>query len=69
MPNVKRDNRNRHIFNDKDIAWINSLGCLKNCGMSITEMKEYLDLYLLGEPTIPERKIILEKKELFLNWN
>lgn len=68
VPNVKRDSRNRRIFNEKDIAWINSLNCLKNCNMSISEMKRYLDLCLLGESTIPERKIILEnkKKELEL---
>lgn len=62
VPNVKRDSRNRRVFNDKDIAWINSLNCLKNCNMSISEMKRYLDLCLLGESTIPERKIILENK-------
>ena len=30
--------------------------------MSIVEMKEYLDLCLKGEPTIPERKVILDAK-------
>ena len=63
VPNVKRDKNNYRIFNDKDIAWINSLSCLKNCGMSILEMKEYLDLCLKGESTIPERKEILDGKQ------
>lgn len=62
VPNVKRDKNNRRIFDDRDIAWINSLNCLKNCGMSISEMKEYIALCLDGERTIPERKIILAKK-------
>lgn len=62
VPNVKRDKNNYRIFNDKDIDWINSLSCLKNCGMSILEMKEYLDLCLQGEKSIPERKEILEVK-------
>lgn len=62
IPNVKRDSNNYRIFDDHDIAWINSLSCLKNCGMSILEMKEYLALCLKGEVTIPERKQILEKK-------
>ena len=62
IPNVKRDKNNYRIFNDKDIAWINSLSCLKNCGMSIAEMKLYLKLCLKGETTIPERKKILDKK-------
>lgn len=62
IPNVKRDKNNHRIFDEKDIAWINSLNCLKSCGMSISEMKEYLALCLQGEETIPERKIILEQK-------
>lgn len=63
VPNVKRDKNNRRIFNDKDIAWIQSLNCLKNCDMSISEMKEYIELCLLGESSIPERKIILNVKK------
>lgn len=62
VPNVKRDKANRRIFDDHDIAWINSLTCLKNCGMSIREMKDYLALCLQGQTTIPERKVILESK-------
>lgn len=62
IPNVKRDKNNYRIFDEKNVAWIKSLVCLKNCGMSIQEMKEYLDLCLSGPSTIPERKIILDKK-------
>lgn len=62
VPNVKRDKNNRRIFNQRDIDWINSLGCLRNCGMSINEMKEYIDLCLMGESSIPERKVILDIK-------
>lgn len=62
VPNVKRDRNNRRIFDDRDIAWIKSLTCLKNCGMSIQEMKEYLDLCLQGKATIPLRREILARK-------
>ena len=62
VPHVKRDHQNRRIFDDRDIAWINSLNCLKNCNMGIAEMKEYLALCLQGEGTIPERKVILDAK-------
>lgn len=67
VPNVKRDKNNYRVFNDKDIAWINSLSCLKNCGMSINEMKEYLNLCLIGESSIPDRKRILDVKLEELN--
>ena len=64
VPNVKRDRRNYRVFDEHDIKWIQSLNCLKSCGMSIAEMKQYLALCMEGEGTIPERKVILaEKKE------
>ena len=62
VPNVKRDANNHRVFDDRDVAWIKSLTCLKNCGMSIQEMKMYIDLCLQGEPSIPERKVILARK-------
>ena len=62
FPNVKRDKNNYRVFSYNDIKWIQSLNCLKRCGMTIAEMKEYLELCLKGESPIPERKVILAKK-------
>ena len=62
VPNVKRDEKNRRIFDDRDIDWINSLNCLRNCNMSIQEMRKYIQLCMEGEASIPERKQILAKK-------
>ena len=62
VPNVKRDKRNYRIFDEHDIKWIQSLNCLKNCGMSIAEMKEYLALCLEGKDSIPQRKVMLAAK-------
>lgn len=62
IPNVERDKNNYRIFDDNNIAWIKSLSCLKGCGMSISEMKVYLELCLKGESSIPKRKTILEEK-------
>lgn len=66
VPNVKRDKNNRRIFNDKDIAWINSLNCLRNCDMSLSEMREYINLCMEGESSIPKRKEILIAKRASL---
>lgn len=62
VPNVKRDNKNHRVFDERDIAWIDSLNCLRNCNMSIHEMRDYIDLCLKGKSTIPERKQILAEK-------
>ena len=63
IPNVKRDKNNRRISDEKHAKWIKDLVCLKKCGMSIQEMKEYLNLCLQGETTIPQRKIMLKNKQ------
>ena len=63
VPNVKRDGNNRRVFDERDVKWIKDLVCLKKCGMSIQETKEYLDLCLQGASTIPLRKEMLTKKQ------
>lgn len=62
VPNVKRDKNNRRIFDEKDIKWIKDLVCLKKCGMSIQEMKDYLALCLEDPSTIIRRKEMLSVK-------
>ncbi len=62
VPNVKRDDNNHRIFDERNLKWIKDLVCLKKCGMSIQEMKDYLNLCLQGESTIPQRKEMLAKK-------
>ena len=63
VPNVKRDKNNRRVFDERDVAWLKSLTCLKKCGLSIQEMKEYLDLCLQGAASIPQRKVMLAQKQ------
>lgn len=63
IPGVKRDRNNRRIFDEKDVKWIKDLTCLKKCGLSIQEMREYLDLCLQGESTILTRKKFLARKQ------
>lgn len=67
IPNVKRDQHNYRVFSEQDLNWIRGLLCLKKCGMSIRDMKRYMELCLVGKGSIPERKEMLaEQKELLL---
>ena len=63
VPYVKRDHNNRRVFDERDLKWIKDLVCLKRCGMSIQEMKEYLELCLQGPSSIPQRKQMLKRKQ------
>lgn len=62
VPGLKRDQNNRRVFDERCIAWINGLTCLKRCGLGIKEMRHYTQLCLEGESSIPERQEILAEK-------
>lgn len=62
VPGLKRDQNNRRVFDERCIAWINDLTCLKRCGLGIKEMRHYTRLCLEGESSIPERQEILAEK-------
>lgn len=66
VPGLKRDRNNRRIFDERNIAWINGLTCLKRCGLGIKEMRHYTQLCLEGESSIPERQEILANKRAAL---
>lgn len=60
VPNVKRDENNFRLFDERDIAWIKGVQCLRRCGMGIREIKEYMAYCLQGQDSIPQRKDMLE---------
>lgn len=62
VPHVQRDKNNYRVFDEKMIHWLDSLSCLKKCGMSIVEMQQYLDYCLQGEKSIPQRQTMLQEK-------
>jgi len=67
VPNVKRDENNHRIFNERDVDWLKGIQCLRACELSITELKVYMNLCLIGSDSISQRKEILDqKKELLL---
>ena len=55
----KRDENNRRVYSEKDVAWISFISRLKMTGMSIREMQKYAKLRYAGDQTIPERLVLL----------
>ncbi len=68
LPLVKRSKSGIRKFSDNDIEWLGLICCLKNSGMSIEHIKEFMNLCLKGNETVETRKIILlNHKEYILN--
>lgn len=45
----KRDGGNRRVFDEESVNWMQGIKCLKGCGASIEDIKEYCRLCLLEE--------------------
>lgn len=60
VPNHRRNTLNHRVFSDKDVAWIKGLIALRNCGMSVLDMKQYMHYCQAGQGTIPARQVMLE---------
>ena len=62
----KRDGGNRRVFDEESINWMQGIKCLKGCGASIEDIKEYCRLCLLeqSEENLKARyRIILKQRE------
>jgi MerR family transcriptional regulator, aldehyde-responsive regulator len=61
LPPLKRDGRKNRIFFDSDIEWLQFIRCLRDTGMSISEMKHFVEISLEGDHTIKDRIRILQE--------
>ena len=68
LSNVKRDKSGKRIFTKDDMEMLSLICCLKNTGMPIKEIKQFIDWQNEGNNTLHDRNDILVKhKEYVLN--
>lgn len=64
VPSVQRDKNNIRLFDEESVNWLIGVKYLKDCGMSIDDIKHYVDMCLEGDSTIYTRYgIILKQRE------
>jgi MerR family transcriptional regulator, aldehyde-responsive regulator len=65
LPPVHRRKGGIRDFLDEDCRWVEFVHCMRNAGLSIEVLIEYLRLFQLGESTVAARKTLLvEQREL-----
>lgn len=65
LPFVERTASGQRRYKDSDLEWLSIIECLKTTGMSIKEIKQYIDLYKKGDSTLNLR-LSLFKNQLAL---
>nr|WP_241636019.1 MerR family transcriptional regulator [Fusobacterium gastrosuis] len=67
IPIVKRTAGGIRNYQEEDIAWIQLATCMKNAGLPIKVMIDYLNLYQQGDSTIQARyNLLKEQREKLL---
>ncbi|HBC99567.1 MAG TPA: MerR family transcriptional regulator [Lachnoclostridium sp.] len=64
LPFVERTSGGIRMFREADIEWLQLIECLKATGMSIKDIKKFIDLYTEGDSTLePRRDMFYERKQ------
>lgn len=62
LPFVERSSGGIRMFKDEDMEWLEIIECLKKTGMSIKDIKIFIDWCVAGDSTIDKRLEIIEKQ-------
>ena len=69
LPFVERSPGGIRIFQDTNLEWLQIIGCMKKAGMSIRDIRQYIEQAQQGDDTIVLRLVILHRqREVLLGW-
>lgn len=62
LPFVERSSSGIRMFKEEDYEWLQVISCLKKTGLSLKDIRHYINLALEGDTTIHERLELFEKQ-------
>ena len=62
IPRVPRTESGIRNFDEESCNWIEFIKCMRNAGLEIEVLKEYVKLFREGKSTVAKRKELLEKQ-------
>ena len=63
LPFVKKSGSGLRVFSDGDIGWLEMIECLKGTGMPLKGIKQYIDWFIEGDSTLPQRLEMFQKQK------
>ena len=64
IPKVHRNARGLRDYTEADCSWVELAKCMRDAGMPVEAISEYVRLALLGEETIPRRRqLLIDQRE------
>ncbi|OOH86532.1 MerR family transcriptional regulator [Pasteurellaceae bacterium 15-036681] len=60
LPSIQRDLSGNRLFSQADAEWLELLMCLKNTGMPLKEIKQFVEWLNYGDSTIEQRLALFQ---------
>lgn len=67
IPNLQRNKSGNRLFNQDNLTTINLIECLKKTGMSIKDIKQFIQWCQQGDKTIEQRQQMFHQRKKILN--
>lgn len=64
LPFVHKSSSGLRMFSDDDLGWLSLIECLKETGMSLKGIKQYIDWFREGDSTLPQRLEMFKQQQL-----
>ena len=62
LPFVERSSGGIRMFRENDFEWLQVIRCMKKAGMSIKDIRQYIELAMQGDDTIDTRLEMFRQK-------
>ena len=66
LPNLRRDGNNIRVFTDDDYRHLRLINCLKRSGLSIRDIKSFIDMTAQGDAALTDRLAIFTHRREIL---
>ena len=66
LPFVERSSGGIRMFRENDFEWLQVIRCMKQAGMSIKDIRQYIELAMQGDATIAQRLEMFRKQKAVL---
>ena len=63
LPFVERSSGGIRMFQESDFEWLQVIECLKKAGMSIKDIRQYIEMALQGDSTIEARLELFRRQQ------
>lgn len=63
LPFVRKNSAGLRVFTENDLQWIGMIECLKDTGMTLKGIRQYIGWSLEGDATLKKRLDMFQKQE------